>query len=109
MLLVIRSSGEVHCLYDEKIDLAQLGPTSIRRGSFVEPDAMGQWHADLAPVNGPVLGPFCNRSQALTAEAAWLVEHWLMPEERETHSEVMASTALAPIPILTTKSLKGSP
>ena len=30
------------------------------------------WQADLAPSNGPVLGPFRNRQDAIDAEIAWL-------------------------------------
>jgi hypothetical protein len=49
---------------------------AIRRASQVEPDAAGLWWADLAPVGGPMLGPFARRMQALTAEQTWL-EKWL--------------------------------
>jgi hypothetical protein len=45
---------------------------AIQRASHVEPDASGAWWADLNPVNGPRLGPFAYRSEALTAEAEWL-------------------------------------
>ena len=40
----------------------------------------GQWLADLTPLAGPVLGPFAARSDALTAEAAWITEHWLFTQ-----------------------------
>ena len=83
MLLVVSRSGEIRCIYDETIDLAQLGPANIRRGSFVEPDSAGQWHADLTPVDGPVLGPFVQRSQALAAEITWLAANWLAPAAHE--------------------------
>ncbi len=33
------------------------------------------WWADLLPSNGPVLGPFDTRTEALDAEVAWLREH----------------------------------
>jgi len=79
MQLLIGPSGEVRCIYGEAIDLAQLGPLSIRRGSHVEPDTDGQWRCDLSPVGGPSLGPFSQRSEALAAEVAWLDEHWLIP------------------------------
>ena len=78
MQLVIALSGDIRCLYGEAIDLAQLGQLAIRRGSHVEPDANGQWLADLEPVNGPVLGPFSSRSQALAAEERWLTKNWLL-------------------------------
>ena len=77
MQLVIDPAGVVRCVYDETIDLTTLGQPTISRGSHVEPDEYGQWLADLSPVNGPTLGPFPQRSQALTAERTWLEAHWL--------------------------------
>lgn len=77
MQLLITPSGAVRCLYDEALDLTLLGQLSIRRASHVEPNAAGGWRADLSPVGGPVLGPFARRSQALSAEQAWLEANWL--------------------------------
>jgi hypothetical protein len=77
MNIVIAPDGAVRCVYGEAIDLRALGHLALRRASFVEPDEQGRWHADLSPVAGPVLGPFGHRSEALTAEARWLDEHWL--------------------------------
>jgi len=77
MRLVIKPDGSVRCLYDEAVDLSSLGSLTIQRGSHVEPDATGQWLADLAPVDGPVLGPFNRRSEALAAERDWLEKNWL--------------------------------
>ena len=79
MQLVIEPTGSIRCPYGESIDLAAFGALSISRGSFVEPTADGQWLADLAPAQGPALGPFPLRSQALQAERDWLEEHWLTP------------------------------
>ena len=56
MLLRVDCRGNVHGLYGEAIDLAELGSLSIRRASWVEPDAAGRWWADLAPAGGPRLG-----------------------------------------------------
>ena len=78
MQLLIKPQGQVIGVYDELIDLSALGPLSIRRASFVEPDAQGQWWADLMPVHGPRLGPFPRRSQALNAERTWLEHEWLV-------------------------------
>jgi len=75
--LVITVAGSVRCLYAEAIDLSAIGALSIERASRVEPNDLGQWQADLAPVGGPLLGPFPRRSQALLAEQAWLDTHWL--------------------------------
>jgi hypothetical protein len=77
MVLTIDPQGGVCCVYDEKFDLAALGTLHIRRASQVEPDEAGQWWADLAPVDGPRLGPFHRRSQALDAERSWLETRWL--------------------------------
>ena len=79
MDLLIETTGTVRCVFGEEIDLGQLGRLSIRRGSHVEPTPDGQWTADLAPVQGPLLGPFPTRTAALNAEVSWLQEHWLRP------------------------------
>lgn len=79
MELLIESTGAVRCVFDEAIDLSQLGRLSIRRGSHVEPTSDGQWTADLTPVQGPLLGPFVTHTEALRAEVAWLQTNWLLP------------------------------
>ena len=81
MQLMIRPNGIIECVYGEELDLGQLGSLAIARGSHVEPDATGQWTADLSPVNGPRLGPFSSRSDAIAAERQWLETHWL-PQAR---------------------------
>ena len=78
MELVIDCAGTVRCLYSEVLDLSVLGTPCIRRASHIEPDSDGKWWADLAPVDGPRLGPFEKRSQALMAEVAWLEAQWLL-------------------------------
>ena len=70
--LVVSLDGAVSCIYDELLDLRQIGTLSITRASHVEPDAEGYWWADMGPVEGPVLGPFRNRTEALAAERGWL-------------------------------------
>lgn len=77
MQLVIQTDGNVRCLYGEALDLHCLGRLAIARGSYVEPTEDGQWKADLSPVDGPVLGMFRSRSQALQAEREWLEQNWL--------------------------------
>lgn len=78
MELLVTPTGGIRCVYGEELNLHQLGRLSIQRGSHVEPSSDGQWTADLAPVNGPILGPFSSRAEALTAEQTWLLEHWLV-------------------------------
>ena len=76
MELFFTPIGNVFCLYGEEIELSKLGSLRMRRASRVEPTAEGQWTADLAPLAGPVLGPFRCRSAALAAEARWINEHF---------------------------------
>ncbi len=77
MEILIDPKGTVRCIYAEAIDLAVLGAVSIERASYVEPDAIGQWCASMAPLGGPRLGPFALRSEALAAEQRWLTANWL--------------------------------
>ena len=77
MEIVVQANGTAICIYSETIPLTVLGPLKIKRASHVEPDSQGRWIADLSPVAGPQLGPFCNRSEALAAERQWLEANWL--------------------------------
>jgi hypothetical protein len=72
MELIITSTGHGQCIYSEDLPLHELGTLTIHRASHVEPTANGQWQADLSPVNGPVLGSFGLRSEALRAELEWM-------------------------------------
>ena len=74
MELVVDAGGDVRCVYGEELDLREIGKLQITRASHVEPDRAGFGWADMGPVDGPVLGPFRNRSEALAAERGWLAE-----------------------------------
>ena len=76
MDLFIAPDGTVTAIFSEEIDLHSLGTATITRASHVEPDDSGHWFADI--VDGPTLGPFTRRSEALAAEVAWLTEHRLL-------------------------------
>ena len=82
MHLVVGTAGQLRCIYAEIIRLSALGAIDIRRASYVEPDANGRWFADLAPVGGPRLGPYDQRSSALRAEQNWLGQHWLVAQQQ---------------------------
>ncbi len=73
MDLVVGCNGAVKCIYGEELDLRELGKLQITRASHVEPDSGGFWWADMGPVDGPVLGPYGSRSEALGAEREWLI------------------------------------
>lgn len=77
MRIVIETNGSAKCLYGEAIQLAALGSLKFERASHVEPDADGNWLASI--INGPTLGPFARRSEALKAEADWLITNRLSP------------------------------
>ncbi len=79
MEIIVKPNGTLRCIYGEAIDLQALGSPSVSRASHVEPDQHGRWLADLSPVDGPRLGPFDRRSDALAAESVWLEQHWLIP------------------------------
>jgi len=73
MELIVAADGVARCIYDEGIDLREIGTLKITRASHVEPDRDGHWWADMGRVDGPVLGPCGSRSEALGAEREWLV------------------------------------
>jgi len=72
--LVVGCDGGVKCIYDEALDLREIGKLQITRASHVEPDAEGYWWADMVPVDGPVLEPYGSRTEALGAERGWLLQ-----------------------------------
>lgn len=75
MVVLIDPTGTVTLLYTELVPLTALGPQTLVRASHIEPEADGQWFAAI--VDGPRLGPFPRRSDALAAEVAWLTEQRL--------------------------------
>jgi hypothetical protein len=83
--LVVDASGDVRCIYDEALDLREIGKLQITRASHVEPDRDGFWWADMGPVDGPVLGPYGSRSEALAAEWGWLNAPALMQASEQVH------------------------
>jgi hypothetical protein len=72
MELVVDAGGGVRCVYGEELDLREIGRLQITWASLVEPDRNGFWWADMGPVDGPVRGPFRNRTEALEAERGYL-------------------------------------
>jgi hypothetical protein len=72
MELVVGVDGMARCIYGEELDLREIGKLQITRASHVEPDLDGYWWADMGPVDGPVLGPFRSRREALEAERGWV-------------------------------------
>lgn len=76
--IIVDTDGEIRFIdHDELAELRNaICDVTIARASNVEPekvDGQIRWFADLAPVNGPKLGPFINRSEALDAEIKWLI------------------------------------
>jgi hypothetical protein len=74
----ISPAGTIEFIYHDALrPLLTAGESQIRRASHVEPTAEGHWTADLTPINGPMLGPYVTRAEALTAETEWLTQNWL--------------------------------
>lgn len=74
-LILIEPDGVTRFVWDDDLaDVAeQSGRVSIDRASHVEPTSDGQWESRM--VDGPVLGPFRLRSEALCAEREWLRQY----------------------------------
>ena len=72
-------NGCVHFIYDDEMrPFLALGKASVKRASHVEPtmvDGEVRWAADM--IDGPTLGPFLTRQEALDEEAQWLEGHGL--------------------------------
>jgi hypothetical protein len=69
----VEPDGTVTHIYTEKLDLSGIGKAQTRRASHVEPNDNNEWTADMVlSNNGPILGPFPTRSEALAAEVEWL-------------------------------------
>lgn len=79
MELLITPQGEIRCLDDGTLRVAELGRLNIQRGSHVESTAQGLWTTDLSPLGGSLLGPVPLPTELLRAEVDWLRTHWLVP------------------------------
>lgn len=60
---------------DHLAGLIDGGVAVIERASHVEPSGV-EWIADMAPVGGPVLGPYENRGDALAAEVGYISRNY---------------------------------
>ena len=72
MQIVIKPTGVFISIYNDAIDYGEFGKPQIRRASHVEPDKSGRWFADMSPIDGPKLGPFDKRNEAIDAELEYV-------------------------------------
>ncbi len=72
MEIIVKPTGVFIGIYNDSFDYGSFGRPQIRRASHVEPDESGRWAADLSPVDGPRLGPFDKRNEAIDAELEFL-------------------------------------
>lgn len=74
--IVVGADGTLRFTWDDRLrPFANLGKATAMRASHVEPEVVAGvilWNADMAPVGGPVLGPYANREKALQVERDWL-------------------------------------
>lgn len=83
VVVKVDTDGTLHFIWSDKlIELLETGRGEVRRASHVEPTDRGLWGADLSPVDGPLLGPFRTRREALDAEVAWLKENYMGVPQR---------------------------
>jgi hypothetical protein len=77
MIISIDRNGGVRAIYSDGFNWQALGKPLIQRASQVEPDQLGLWYVDLTLSNGPKIGPFARRADAIAAEIAWLEKNRL--------------------------------
>jgi len=73
-MINVTPDGTIKFIYaDDLRGLMAEGKATTRRVSHVEPNQEGRWTAQI--VDGPLLGPFDTRQEALNAEVKWLKEN----------------------------------
>lgn len=72
MIISIDLNGGIRAIYSDGFNWQALGRPMIQRASEVEPDHLGLWYADLTLSDGPKIGPFARRTDAIAAEVRWL-------------------------------------
>lgn len=76
IVATIAVDGKIRFVYTDRLaGLLKLGKATVTRASEVEPYPGGGWTAQMK--DGPLLGPFTLRSEALSAEVAWLEKNVL--------------------------------
>lgn len=83
MKFIVNPDGSIELIHKDDVNQMFDNPTvvDIKRASHVEPtikDGKVSWFSDMTPVNGPVLGPFDNREEALKEEVTWLENNYLI-------------------------------
>ena len=78
MKLIVEGNGSFRFIYDDALMelTGDIGEFQVKRASHVEPKQCADktvWYADMSPVDGPTLGPFYTRAEALEAERSWLL------------------------------------
>lgn len=77
--MTIQEDGTIKAIHNDALaPLYDESKTEIKRASHVEPVNGGEqvnWVADMSPLNGPKLGPYRLRSDALEAEVEWLKQN----------------------------------
>lgn len=73
--IIFDVNGIAKMIYNEELNLTELGGDRIKRVSHVEPvDGTSSWEVRV-PVTGDTLGPFNCRSDAVKAEIEYIKEN----------------------------------
>ena len=86
--IIIENDGTIRFLYDYNSEKGKLfsdelvsyGTSNIERRSHINPKVTEngvKFFVDLSPSNGPELGPFETRQEAIEAEEDWINSNWL--------------------------------
>lgn len=70
-------NGEIQYIYNEDLNINDIGKVNIKRVSKVEPDKDGKWYVDLSLIGGEKINGFNKRSNAIKYEIDWIEKNIL--------------------------------
>ena len=114
---IVISGGVGRAIYsDELAPYIRALQGTIKRATYVEPDADGTWHVDLTRFDRGTYSGFETRQAAVDWEIKWLTENWLhskSPRKRTSQSwaiffgKLVGGSRLARLFLGTTRRLTG--
>ncbi len=71
------NNGRIQYIYNEDLNINNIGKVDIKRASRVEPDKDGKWYVDLSLIGGKKINGFNKRSEAIKYEIDWIEKNIL--------------------------------